>query len=112
MANSKRIVRLTSALGSGIPAASSSTMKLMRLSVSRNFDPVGQNCFISSLVHCFARNNDARLLLKRSQLIHFYNGADFVFVRNVVPFQIARGERNGTFIIYSGVFGSSRPRIC
>ena len=38
-------------------------MKLMRLSVSRNFDPVGQNCFISSLVHCFARNNDARLYL-------------------------------------------------
>jgi hypothetical protein len=34
------------------------------------------------------------------------------FVRNVVPFQIARGERNGTFIIYSGVFESSRPRIC
>jgi len=26
-----------------------------------------------SLVHCFARSNDARLLLQRSQLIHFYN---------------------------------------
>jgi len=24
-------------------------------------------------VHCFARRNDARLLLQRSQLIHFYN---------------------------------------
>jgi hypothetical protein len=45
----------------------------MPLSTSRNFDPVGENCFISSLVHCFPRSNDARLLLKSSQLLHFDN---------------------------------------
>jgi hypothetical protein len=95
----------------GIPAASSSTMKLMPLSISRNFDPVGQNCFISSLAHCFARSNDARLLLKRSQLIHFYNEPISLFARKLVPFQ-SPYKRNGTFIIYSRVFGSWRPRIC